>query len=103
VDDYVTEVIKIQGEFMWHSHADTDELFFVVEGELTIQLRHGGCLCRCCAVVRGAPGVGGCPLAEGDVQASAVEPSGVVNTGDAGGPLTAKYDDSPRRVSAPYE
>lgn len=41
MNDYKTEVVKIQGEFTWHSHADTDELFFVVEGELTIQLRHG--------------------------------------------------------------
>ena len=102
MDDYVTEVIKIQGEFTWHSHADTDELFFVVEGELTIQLRHGD-------VSVGAGSCLWCPVEWKAARSPRVrfrpvlvEPSGVVNTGDAGGPLTAKYDDSPRRVSAPY-
>ncbi len=41
LNDYAIKVVKIQGEFAWHTHDDTDELFIVVSGELTIQLRDG--------------------------------------------------------------
>ena len=41
VNDYEIKLVKIQGEFTWHSHVDTDELFLVIDGELTIQLRDG--------------------------------------------------------------
>ena len=71
MDDYVTGVIKIQGEFTWHSHADTDELFFVVEGELTIQVLHGDVAVGAGQLFVVPRGVEGCPLGEGEVQASA--------------------------------
>jgi len=41
LNDYEIKVVKVQGEFVWHTHDDTDELFLVVDGELTIQLRDG--------------------------------------------------------------
>ena len=41
MNDYEIKVVKVQGEFTWHTHDDTDELFLVLEGELTIQLRDG--------------------------------------------------------------
>ena len=41
LNDYEIKVVKIQGEFVWHSHEDTDELFLVIDGRLTIQLRDG--------------------------------------------------------------
>ena len=41
MNDYEVKVVKLQGEFTWHTHEDTDELFLVVDGELTIQLRDG--------------------------------------------------------------
>jgi len=41
MNDYEIKVVKVQGEFTWHSHADTDELFLVIHGELTIQMRDG--------------------------------------------------------------
>ena len=41
MNDYEVKVVKLQGEFTWHTHDDTDELFLVVDGELTIQLRDG--------------------------------------------------------------
>ena len=83
-----------RASFVWHAHADTDELFFVIDGDLTIEFRDGP--------VRVAPGQmlvvpGGVehrPVARGLVQAMLIEPSGVVNTGDAGGELTADHDDS---------
>ena len=42
LNDYAVKVVKLKGEFVWHSHPETDELFLVVEGTLVIQLRDGG-------------------------------------------------------------
>lgn len=39
MNDYYFKLAKIQGDFVWHSHADTDEVFLILDGELLIQLR----------------------------------------------------------------
>jgi mannose-6-phosphate isomerase-like protein (cupin superfamily) len=94
LNDYEVKLVKIEGEFVWHTHDDTDELFLVTAGELRIQMRdrtvhvHPGQLF---VVPRG---VDHCPVADGEVHALLIEPSGVVNTGNAGGPMTASYDDT---------
>lgn len=41
INDYEVKVVKVQGEFTWHTHEDTDELFLVIAGDLTIQMRDG--------------------------------------------------------------
>src|ERR1039458_4857131 len=41
MNDYEIKVVKLKGEFTWHTHHDTDELFFVLKGQLTIQMREG--------------------------------------------------------------
>ena len=84
----------VEGEFVWHTHEDTDELFIVVDGELTIQLRDGGVRLSPGQLFVVPRGVEHCPTADGEVQALLIEPTGVVNTGAAGGALTATYDDS---------
>jgi mannose-6-phosphate isomerase-like protein (cupin superfamily) len=94
LNDYEIKLVKIEGEFVWHTHDDTDELFLVTSGELRIQMRD-----RTVQVHRGQlfvvpRGVEHCPVADGEVHALLIEPAGVVNTGDAGGPLTASYDDT---------
>ncbi|HEY7043425.1 MAG TPA: cupin domain-containing protein [Nocardioidaceae bacterium] len=94
LNDYEIKVVKVQGEFTWHSHADTDELFLVISGELTIQMRDGSVSLRPGQLFVVPRGVEHCPIAEGEVHAMLVEPTGVVNTGNAGGPLTADHDDS---------
>lgn len=94
LNDYEIKVVKLQGEFVWHSHPDTDELFFVINGALTIQLPDGDVSVRPGQLFVVPRGVQHCPIAQGEVHAMLIEPSGVVNTGDAGGPLTAGYDDS---------
>lgn len=94
LNDYEIKVVRLQGEFVWHRHEDTDELFLVVRGELTIQLRDGDVVVRPGQMYVVPRGVEHCPRADGEVHAVLVEPSGVVNTGDAGGPMTAPYDDS---------
>ena len=93
LNDYEIKVVKLQGEFVWHSHADTDELFLVIDGRLTIQLRDGDVTIGPGEFYVVPQGVEHCPIAEGEVSAMLIEPVGVVNTGDAGGELTAAYDD----------
>jgi mannose-6-phosphate isomerase-like protein (cupin superfamily) len=97
LNDYDILLVKVKGEFVWHDHADTDELFLVLEGRLTIRLRDPEE--RSVTVGPGQlyvvpRGVQHCPVAEGDVSAMLIEPAGTVNTGTAGGDLTATYDDS---------
>ena len=94
LNDYEIKVVKVAGEFVWHTHDDTDELFLVIDGELTIQLRDGGVTLRPGQMYVVPRGVEHCPIADGEVHAVLIEPVGVVNTGSAGGPLTAAYDDS---------
>ena len=84
-------VVKVRGEFVWHAHPETDDLFLVLRGRLTIQLRD--------REVRLGPGelfvvprgVEHRPVAEEEVHLLLIEPSGTPNTGDA---ATA----APRRV-----
>lgn len=94
LNDYEIKVVKLKGEFVWHTHDDTDELFLVMDGELVIQLRDGDVTLRPGQMFIVPRGVEHCPIADGEVQAVLIEPVGVVNTGGAGGDLTAAYDDS---------
>ena len=94
LNDAEVKVVKVQGEFTWHRHDDTDELFLVLDGELTIQLRDGDVTLTAGQLYVVPRGVEHCPVAEGEVSAVLIEPIGVVNTGDAGGALTARHDDS---------
>ena len=90
INDYDVKIVKLQGEFTWHSHADTDEFFLVIEGQLTIQLRDREILLgpgELYVVPRGAEH---CPRADAETAVLLIEPRGVVNTGDAGGDLTAE-------------
>ncbi len=94
LNNYEIKVVKLQGEFVWHTHDDTDELFLVVSGELRIQLRDGDVVVRPGQLFVVPRGIEHCPIADGEVHAVLIEPAGVVNTGDARGALTSTYDDS---------
>ncbi|MDF1480417.1 cupin domain-containing protein [Leifsonia sp. H3M29-4] len=94
LNDYEIKLVKLEGEFVWHSHDETDELFLMISGELTIQLRDGDVTLGPGQLFVVPRGVEHCPIAAGEVHAMLIEPVGVVNTGDAGGELTARYDDS---------
>lgn len=82
LNDYDVKVVKVQGEFVWHRHDHTDELFLVLAGELTIQLRDGDVVLRPGQLYVVPRGVEHCPRADGEVHALLLEPIGVVNTGD---------------------
>lgn len=88
LNDYEVKVVKLQGEFVWHTHSETDELFLVTSGKLTIQMRDGSVRLGPGQLFVVPRGVEHCPVTEGEVHTLLIEPTGVVNTGDAGGPLT---------------
>ncbi len=94
LNDYEVKVVKLKGDFVWHSHDDTDELFLVIEGDLTIQLRDGDVRLREGQLYVVPQGVEHRPVADGEVAVMLIEPAGVVNTGDAGGDMTAVLDQS---------
>ncbi len=94
LNDYEIKLAKLKGEFVWHTHDDTDELFLVIEGRLTIQLREGDVTLGPGQLFVVPRGVEHCPITDGDVAVMLIELAGVVNTGSAGRALTASYDDS---------
>ena len=89
LNDYEIKLVKILGEFVWHTHEDTDEVFIVLDGELTIQLRDRDVVLGPREMFIVPRGVEHCPIAQKEVSALLIEPGGVVNTGEAGGDLTA--------------
>jgi mannose-6-phosphate isomerase-like protein (cupin superfamily) len=92
LNDYDIKLVKVQGDFIWHSHDDTDELFLVLDGELTIQLRDRDVVLGAGELFVVPRGVEHCPRADQEAAALLIEPRGVINTGQAGGPLTATVE-----------
>jgi mannose-6-phosphate isomerase-like protein (cupin superfamily) len=88
LNDYEVKLAKVKGEFVWHTHEDTDELFLVVSGRLTIRLRDADVLLEPGELYVVPRGVEHCPVAEEETAILLLEPAGTVNTGDAGGPMT---------------
>ncbi len=92
MNDYQFKLVKLEGDFVWHSHAETDETFFVIEGELRIDFRDGAVTIGPGEIFVVPKGVEHKPFAAGEVKLMLIEPKGVVNTGDAGGEMTAEND-----------
>ena len=89
MNDYHFKLVKFQGDFVWHSHADTDEVFITLDGEMTIEFRDGKAHLKAGEMVVVPKGVEHKPCAEKECKIMLVEPAGTINTGDAGGDLTA--------------
>jgi mannose-6-phosphate isomerase-like protein (cupin superfamily) len=92
MNDYQFKLVKIQGEFVWHSHADTDEVFIVLDGRMRIELRDGRVDLGPGEMFVVPKGVEHKPAAPDECRILLVEPCGVVNTGNAGGAMTAPID-----------
>jgi mannose-6-phosphate isomerase-like protein (cupin superfamily) len=92
VNDLHIKAVKVRGEFVWHAHADTDELFMVVKGRLTIRLRGREVRLGAGELFVVPKGVEHMPVAEDECEILLIEPAGTVNTGDAGGALTQSED-----------
>ena len=92
LNDYQFKLARIEGEFVWHSHADTDEAFIVVDGEMSIEFRDGCVELKAGEMFVVPRGVEHKPVAHSECRIMLIEPRGVVNTGDAGGERTAAGD-----------
>jgi len=92
MNDYQFKLVRLEGDFVWHEHRDTDETFIVMEGELRIDLRDGTVRVRAGEMFVVPRGVEHKPYAEQEVKLLLIEPRGVRNTGDQGGERTAEND-----------
>lgn len=92
MNDYQFKVVKLEGDFIWHTHADTDETFIVLDGELRIDLRDGAIVLRAGQMAVVPKGVEHKPFAAEEVKLLLIEPRGVRNTGEEGGERTAQND-----------
>ena len=92
MNDYQFKLAKIQGEFVWHSHPETDEVFIIVDGQMTLEFRDSKVDLKAGEMYVVLRGVEHKPVAESECSIMLVEPRGTVNTGDAGGERTAPND-----------
>ena len=92
MNDYQFKVAKVEGEFVWHAHEETDEVFLVLDGRLRIQFRDGEVSLSTGELYVVPKGVEHRPVADSPCQILLVEPRGVINTGEAGGALQAEND-----------
>ena len=92
MNDYQFKIVKLEGDFIWHDHKDTDETFVVLEGTLRIDFRDGAVCVSAGEMFVVPKGVEHKPYAEREVKLLLIEPRGVPNTGNAGGDRTAELD-----------
>ena len=92
MNDYQFKLVKLQGDFIWHDHKDTDETFVVLDGKLRIDFRDGAVEIGPGEMFVVPKGVEHKPYAAGEVKLMLIEPRGVLNTGDEGGERTAQND-----------
>jgi mannose-6-phosphate isomerase-like protein (cupin superfamily) len=90
LNDYKLQIVKIKGAFVWHKHDETDDFFLVLRGRLTIHLRDRDVQLRAGELFVVPRGVEHCPEADEEAHVLLIEPKGTINTGDAGGELTAE-------------
>ncbi|HMD01891.1 MAG TPA: cupin domain-containing protein [Candidatus Baltobacteraceae bacterium] len=92
MNDYQFKVVRLQGDFIWHDHKDSDETFLVIDGELRIDFRDGAVHLAKDEMFVVPRGVEHKPYAESEVKLLLIEPRGVLNTGHEGGERTAEND-----------
>ena len=92
MNDYQFKLVKIQGEFVWHNHSDTDEVFIVIEGSMKIEVDEETVELNEGEMYVVPKGVQHKPYAENECKVMLVEPKGVVNTGESDSELTADND-----------
>ena len=92
MNDYQFKLVKVKGEFVWHNHSHTDEVFIVIEGSLKIEFAEETVELNAGEMYVVPKGVRHKPYAEEECKVMLVEPKGVVNTGEAESDLTASND-----------
>lgn len=93
MNDYYFKLVKFLGEFVWHSHPETDEVFIVLDGSMDIYLRDGIVTLKSGEMYIVPKGVEHKPFAVNECSVLLVEPVSTINTGDAGGEKTILYPD----------
>jgi mannose-6-phosphate isomerase-like protein (cupin superfamily) len=88
MNDYHFKLAKIQGEFIWHSHPETDEVFIVISGAMNLKFRDSTVNLNAGEMFVVPKGVEHKPVAERECHILLIEPAGTLNTGDVGGELT---------------
>jgi mannose-6-phosphate isomerase-like protein (cupin superfamily) len=92
MNDYHFKIAKVQGEFVWHDHPETDEVFVVLKGQLELQFREGSVTLNEGEMFIVPKGVEHKPVAQQECHILMVEPAGTVNTGDVVNERTAAND-----------
>ena len=92
LNDYQFKLVRLNGEFIWHKHDDTDEAFMVLEGELIIKFKDGQVNLGKGEMFVVRKGIEHKPVAENECQVLLIEPKGVVNTGQVESPLMSDND-----------
>ncbi|MGH8222481.1 MAG: cupin domain-containing protein [Woeseiaceae bacterium] len=92
LNDYELKLVKLQGEFVWHRHDDTDEMFLCLHGEMDIAFRDGTVHLGEGEVIVVPKGIEHRPSAAQECHVLIIEPEGVVNTGDTDSELRAQND-----------
>ena len=92
MNDYQFKLVKIKGDFVWHDHKDTDEVFIVLEGEMNIEFRDKTVKLSKGEMFVVPKGIEHKPYSEDECEIMIVEPRDVINTGDTKGELTADND-----------
>lgn len=92
MNDYHFKLVKIEGEFIWHDHPETDEVFIVLQGQFEILFRDGSVLLKEGEMFVVPKGMEHKPLAEQECHLLLVEPAGTVNTGEVVNERTAAND-----------
>lgn len=83
-NDNEVRLAKASGDFQWHSHPDSDELFLVIEGELHMEFRDGVEVVRAGEMIIVPRGVEHFPrVPKGEVKMVIIDPKDTANTGDA--------------------
>ena len=92
MNDYQFKLVKFNGDFVWHKHVNSDETFVVLEGSMIIEFQNGQVVLKKGEMFVVPKGMEHKPYAESECHVLLIEPRGLVNTGDAGGDLTAEND-----------
>lgn len=92
MNDYQFKIVRLEGDFVWHQHADTDETFLVIDGELAIDFRDGRVVIGPGEMFVVPKGTEHKPYAAKEVKLMLIEPRGVLNTGDEASERTASND-----------
>lgn len=92
INDFQVKLVRLKGEFVWHSHDDTDEMFYVIDGTFQMKFREREEMLNKGQIIVIPKGVEHCPVADEMCLVMIFEPKGVINTGDTESNLRANND-----------